>query len=279
MGIRLGQSATLSEYETGLREDSRRHSVFYTCGAMTCCSVVHHRNHDQGRSVPRYGDASPESRVPSAKMLAIYLLTLSGTPIIYQGEELGTINVPEDWPVEEYTDVATIGFWKKYTRKYAGDEKMIAKGRKDVNLTARDNARAPVQWSDEEGTAGFTTGKPWARIMASYKEINAKAQLEDPDSVHAFYRELIKLRKAHPGPFVYGVFRLHAPEDENTMVYLKIHNEERMLVALNFTGKQQRFPVPESVNLETGKQFLSNYTASKAGEASLAPWEGRVYIL
>lgn len=219
-------------------------------------------------------------------MLAMYLLTLSGTPIIYQGEEIGTINVPAEWPVEEYTDVATVGFWKKFTGKHAGDEAMIERGRRDVNLTARDNARAPVQWTDEEGTAGFTTGKPWARIMDSYKEINAKAQLDDPDSVLSFYRELIKLRKAHPGPFVYGVFRLHTPEDENTMVYLKIHEDEkkkgeaeRMLVALNFTGKPQTFSIPPGVELESASKAVSNYKDAKMSGPSLAPWEGRIYLL
>jgi oligo-1,6-glucosidase len=80
---------------------------------MTKC-IVHSifiENHDQPRSVSRFGNDSAEWRTISAQLLAIFQITQTGTLYVYQGEEIGMKNFPRSWPIEEYKDVATINYW------------------------------------------------------------------------------------------------------------------------------------------------------------------------
>lgn len=265
----------LSDFKSATRECQRLAEPVHEAWAVTFLE-----NHDQGRSVPRYASAEPEYRIASAKMLATYLLTLSGTPIIYQGEELGTINVPAERPIEEYTDIATVGFWRGFKEQYGDNEEMMKKGKADVNLTARDNARAPVQWTEDLATAGFTTGKPWAEVSQSTKQINAAQQEGDVNSVLHFYRKIIKLRKAHAGRFAYGQFELHYPDNEKTMIYSKTHKGKVMLVLLNFTKDVQLFTLPESLEGKEPVEHLSGATTAEqaAWNADLQPYEGRIVL-
>jgi glucan 1,6-alpha-glucosidase len=132
-------------------------------------------NHDLPRVVSRWGDDG-KYRVESAKMLATMLYGMQGTPYIYQGEELGMTNIR--LPMEQYVDVEIRNFYQdRIARGYDHDTVMAA-----IYARGRDNARTPMQWSQEKH-AGFTTGSPWLPVNENYTQINATSALKDPDSI------------------------------------------------------------------------------------------------
>ncbi|KZT58229.1 glycoside hydrolase family 13 protein [Calocera cornea HHB12733] len=233
-------------------------------------------NHDQARSVSRFGSDEPAFRVQSAKMLATYLLTLSGTPIIYQGEELGMVNMPPSWDVDtEYKDLNTIDYMQEL-RRIAGDDKdKLAQGIRGAQLTARDHSRTPMQW-DGSANAGFSTAKQtWMRVNDSYREINAAAQEGDGGSVLAYYRALLKLRHAYKQLFVYGQFELCDIDNKDTMTFIKRSGAEYALVLLNFTKEDQPFVVPSHFK---GQPELLISNVPEAGKHVLRPFEARIYV-
>ena len=144
-------------------------------------------NHDLPRIVSRWGN-DKEYRVESAKMLAILLHGMQGTPYIYQGEELGMTNV--QYNIKNYKDVEIHNMYK--ARIEAGYDKEDVMN--SIYAKGRDNARTPMQWDDSEN-AGFTDGTPWIKVNDNYKEINAKSQVDDENSIFNCYRHLIKFRK------------------------------------------------------------------------------------
>ncbi|WP_217558444.1 alpha-glucosidase [Paenibacillus sp. GbtcB18] len=232
-------------------------------------------NHDQPRPVSRFGNDGPY-RVESAKMLATFLLTLEGTPYIFQGEEIGMTNVAFDL-IDDYRDVETINYYKQ--AKLLGkpqDEVMKAIWKK-----SRDNARTPMQW-DDTANAGFTTGEPWIKVNPNHPEINAVAATADPRSIFHYYRSLIALRKKHP-VIVYGEYKLLLPLDTEIYAYTRTLNGEKLLVILNFFDGTPEFTWPEE--LGEGKDaelLLSNYdpvSGENTGVLKLRPYEARVYLL
>ena len=147
-------------------------------------------NHDQPRSVSRFGNDNPAYRETSAKMLATCLHMMQGTPYVYQGEELGMTNVYFD-KLEDYRDIESINFFTELTESGLMTPEYMMKC---LMLRSRDNARTPMQWDDSE-QAGFTDGESWIKVNPNYKEINAAQQLKDPNSIFHYYQKLISLRK------------------------------------------------------------------------------------
>ncbi|WP_066172245.1 glycoside hydrolase family 13 protein [Bacillus marinisedimentorum] len=227
-------------------------------------------NHDQPRSVSRFGN-DQSYRVESAKMLATVLHMMKGTPYIYQGEELGMTNVAFS-SLEEYRDIETLNMYKeKREEGIAHDELM-----KRIHQNSRDNARTPMQWNSSEH-AGFTTGTPWIKVNPNFNEINAESQVEDPDSIFNYYRELIELRKTHD-VIIDGTFDLLAEDDEQVFAYTRTHDEQQLLVICNFTSETPAFNLPEGFS---GAQLLlANYEDSREQEQTikLRPYEARIYL-
>ncbi len=165
---------------------------------------LYFENHDQPRSVSRWGDEAEEWRAKSAKALAGMLHAHRGTPYVYQGQELGMINVP--WTdLSEFRDLEVLN----YVAARAAEGRSFAELLPGISRVNRDNARTPMQWSDEPG-AGFTTGEPWLALNPAAREINAAAQVGVAGSVFEFYRELIALRRELP-VLVAGDFELLSP--------------------------------------------------------------------
>ena len=195
-------------------------------------------NHDQPRTVSRFGNDSPEYRTISAKMLGTVLHLMQGTPYIYQGEELGMTNVFFD-DVKDYNDLEIHDSWRKYVEESGrvSPEDML----RYISASGRDNARTPMQWNAGEN-AGFTSGTPWLKLNPRYTEINAESELADPDSVFYHYRDLIKLRHEHPIVLT-GEYRLLDEEDDQVYAYLRVNSDEdaaatgerALLVVANFT--------------------------------------------
>lgn len=226
-------------------------------------------NHDQPRAVSRFGDDRPAYREISAKMLATCLHMLQGTPYVYQGEELGMTNYPFK-SLDEFRDIEVLQSYKDWVESGLVSHEDFWPCLLEKN---RDNARTPVQWDDTEN-GGFTTGTPWIAVNPNYKEINAKAQVEDPNSVFHYYRKLIALRKELP-IMVYGKYDLLMPDDPELYVYTRTLDEEKLLVICSFTEKERTFSVPEE--FAGASCIISNYEVGKTeGEITLKPYEALV---
>ena len=196
-------------------------------------------NHDQPRSVSRFGNDNPAYRETSAKMLATCLHMMQGTPYVYQGEELGMTNAYFD-KLEDYRDIESINFFTELTEAGIMTPEYMMKC---LMLRSRDNARTPMQWNDS-AQGGFTSGEPWIRINSNYKEINAAQQLGDPASVFHYYQKLIRLRKEKE-IIVYGSFEALCRDDDKIFAYTRKLDQKKLLTVCNFSDQDAEMEIPE----------------------------------
>ena len=223
-------------------------------------------NHDLPRIVSRWGNDG-EFRAESAKMLAILLHGMQGTPYIYQGEEIGMTNVKYD--IDDYRDVEIHNMYRERIEAgYSKDDIMHS-----IYAKGRDNARTPMQWDDTEN-AGFTDGTPWIRVNDNYKEINAKAQINDPDSIFSCYKKLIQFRKEY-SVLVDGDFDLLLENDENIFAYQRKNDKQTMVVVCNFFDKTIEMPLEDEV--KDMQILLASYSGIE-DTSVLRPYEARIYI-
>ncbi len=210
-------------------------------------------NHDEPRGVSRYipeGECCTQSK----KLLAAMNFMLRGLPFIYQGQELGMENVPFS-SIDEIDDISTLDEYQVALNAGLSPADALHA----VAKFSRDNARTPMQWSDE-ANAGFTTGKPWLKVNPNYTSINAADQLEDPDSVRSFYKELIALRKDpdYKETVVYGELKPYLEEQHNLMAYYR-KGEQTLLVIGNYQMEEQTVELPSEYHSEYKKILLNNY--------------------
>ncbi len=192
-------------------------------------------NHDQPRSVPRFGCVETEElRVRSAKMLAAAMFLLRGTPFIYQGEEIGMTNFPFA-EASQLRDVECFNLLKEAEK--TGRTEWAWNG---IRHKGRDNARTPMQWSGQE-KAGFTTGEPWIDVNPNYTQINVEKAKKDEDSILHFYRELIRLR-GESDVLKYGSFEPLCEENEDLFAYRREYEGEAVVVVCNFSGRTVKLP-------------------------------------
>ncbi|MFK7979507.1 MAG: alpha-glucosidase [Saprospiraceae bacterium] len=221
-------------------------------------------NHDFPRMVSRYGNDSVY-RKEAAKLLATLLLTMRGSPCIYQGSEIGMTNVIFD-TLEAYDDVEVVNLHAEW--KAAGkDTTPLLKA---VQQQGRDNARTPIQWSDAPN-GGFTEGKPWLTINPNYTEINAKEALGDMNSIFYFYQKMLTYRKEN-STLIYGDYQLLAADSETVYAYRRWDEAGDFLVILNFS--EQQLTLSNLVNIDAYQLVQSNYTNRSV---FLRPWEARIY--
>ena len=228
-------------------------------------------NHDQPRTVSRRGN-DREYRKESQKLLYTMLMTMQGTPYIYQGEEIGMTNVSFD-SIEDNDDVEIHNCWKERVIKGGEDPEKLLDG---IRYRARDNARTPMQWSDEEN-GGFTTGTPWLKVNPNYKEINVKEALADEDSIFHYMQKLIRMRKENLIA-VYGDFKEYEPDNQQLYIYERNDQDQKMFVVLNFSDQEAAFTMPEEWEKEKTKFLIGNYPEKPLESRAFAPWEAAVYI-
>ena len=216
-------------------------------------------NHDQTRSVSRFGD-DQKYHQESAKMLALLNLTLKGTPYIYQGEEIGMTNC-EFASLDEFRDIEThriialaqkLHFPKWFQRRM-------------MRISSRDHARTPMQWTKE---GGFTTGTPWLKMNQNTADIHVEKQQTHPDSILSFYKTLIQIRKSDP-LWVEGSFDL-IYHKHKVYRFKRSFDNRSMMVIINFQKKKKKIPTYE------GKLILSNYSDSKLNQGWLRPYEAMI---
>ena len=209
-------------------------------------------NHDYPRAVSRFGNDSPGFWELSAKMLAVCLYMMKGTPYIYQGQELGMTNF-QGSSLEDFQDIEIHHVYRE----------MVGNGRisheemmRYINHTGRDNARTPMQWDDTE-QAGFTDGTPWLRVNPNHTWLNVKEQAGRSDSVLCFYKQLIKLRHTMD-ILVYGAYRLLLEESGAIFAYERSLGKERLTVLCNFTDRTQKSGLSVR-ELGAGTILIGNY--------------------
>lgn len=226
-------------------------------------------NHDQPRSVSRFGNDSDEYREISAKMLATCIHMMQGTPYVYQGEELGMTNCPFN-TLDNFRDLESINAFHELTEqgKMTEEDMMAAIGYK-----GRDNARTPMQW-DDSAYAGFSTANPWIMVNPNYTKINAKDQVNREDSVFKYYQKLIKLR--HESELiVYGTYDLILDDDKDIYAYIRTLGDEKLIVYCNFSENTRKVEIPEE--FVNKKVLISNYSDAKANQKiTLRPYEAIV---
>lgn len=226
-------------------------------------------NHDQPRSVSRFGNDSDEYREISAKMLATCIHMMQGTPYVYQGEELGMTNCPFN-TLDNFRDLESINAFHELTEqgKMTEEDMMAA-----ISYKGRDNARTPMQW-DDSAYAGFSTTNPWIMVNPNYTKINAKDQVNREDSVFKYYQKLIKLR--HESELiVYGTYDLILDDDKDIYAYIRTLGDEKLIVYCNFSENTREVELPEE--FVNKKVLISNYSDAKANpKITLRPYEAIV---
>ena len=224
-------------------------------------------NHDQRRSLSRIGDTGKYWK-ESATMLATMLMSLRGTPYVYQGEEIGMTDYPMFTP-EKYVDPVNT-FIYRLLRKYHFSTRVAMKWVQNFN---RDNARTPMQWS-EAPQAGFSSSKAiWLPLNPNYPKINVESEETDGASILNYYRRVIAFRNSDP-ILSYGDFGPMATPG-NIMAYFRAYGGHMEFVLLNLTKK--RVTLPKSIRSMRGQVLLSNYVgAGFTFKKFLRPYEALI---
>ena len=218
-------------------------------------------NHDQPRIVSRFGDEG-EYRVPAAKMLGMVLHGMQGTPYIYQGEELGMTN-PHFSRITDYRDVESLNMFAELRASGREPDELLA----ILASKSRDNGRTPMQW-DASHNAGFTEGEPWIGVCDNYETVNARAALDDADSVFYTYQSLIRLRKTLP-VLTWGDYEDLLPDHPSLWCYRRQWQGQTLMVVANLSHLPQEWQA-DALSGES-QVVISNYPAPQT--SMLRPFE------
>jgi oligo-1,6-glucosidase len=231
-------------------------------------------NHDQPRMVSRFGNDTVY-RVASAKMLATLLLTLQGTPYLFQGDEIGMTNTQFD-SISDCRDIEAINYYQSALKNGINKTEIMNR----IRRKCRDNARTPMQWNAAEN-AGFSCGTPWMAVNQNFRDINVENDLADADSIYNYDRRLIRLRHESP-TLVYGTYRPLCENDERVMMYIRQMDDDCMLIILNFTDQSVTLKLPDEIKTENAKLLIGNLKESPYAlkkEIGLEPYEALIFNL
>ncbi|WP_058912592.1 alpha,alpha-phosphotrehalase [Entomohabitans teleogrylli] len=220
-------------------------------------------NHDQPRIASRFGDEGA-LRVPAAKMLAMVLHGMQGTPYIYQGEELGMTN-PHFSAISDYRDVESHNMFAELRAAGRDSDELLA----ILASKSRDNGRTPMQWDDSDN-AGFTRGTPWIGLCDNYPAINARATLDDEDSVFFTYQRLIQLRKMLP-VLTFGDYQDLLPAHPFLWCYQRNWQDQTLTVVANLS--KETLPLEQIT--ARGQVMMHNYpdAPTPGSDITLRPYE------
>lgn len=240
---------------------------------QSCWNTLYYENHDQPRSVSRYGSKDTYNRKELAKMLAISLHLLRGTPYVYQGQEIGMTNI--ELKDDEYVDIMARQVFDLIHKIFPP---LMPVARWAMAKRARDHARTPMQWNGKEG-AGFTAGTPWMKINPNHVDINVEEDLINPNSVLNFYKKLIAFRKGNE-IIRDGSFRMYYPKDNHLFVFERKSDKGKYVVICNFRDKIVNKNTTQ-IMAKDSKLVLSSYVDNcpqhLTDYMSLRPYEALVY--
>lgn len=239
----------LMEWQVGIHNGGGWNAIFWC-------------NHDQPRVVSRFGDDTNElNRQASAKMLAIVLHMLQGTPYIYQGEEIGMTD-PHYTSIQKYRDVESLNAYTHLKEEGISEEEILT----ILSQKSRDNSRTPIQWNQNEN-AGFTSGTPWIDLPKNIDTINVEDAISNKDSVLHVYRQLIKLRHHHD-IITYGDIEPLYMDHPQLFIYRRNYKNDSWLIIANFSNEAVRIPddldIVGDIIIQSGTIFdnkISSYGA------------------
>ena len=222
-------------------------------------------NHDQRRSVGRFGTTEGEYSVESSKSLALAYFMLQGTPFIYQGQEIGMRNAHFK-TMDEVKDVESHNMYKLFGKFGPFKKKM----RKILFDVSRDNARTPMCW-DNSKYAGFSKVEPWIRVNSDKDEINAKAAIDNPNSLYHFYQKMIDFRVGNE-VIIDGELILKYKNSNKLFVYERVLGDKVVTIVSSFYKKNVKCNYLKEIK---GELVLSNYQDNSLD--ALKPFECRLY--
>ena len=201
----------------------------------------------------------------AAKCLGAILLTMRGTPFIYQGQELGMTNY--EWKdINEIDDIQTRGQYELALKEgFSQSEAM-----KFVRYFTRDNARTPMQWTAGKN-AGFTSGNSWLPVNPNYITVNAEAEAKDANSVLSWYRELLRLRRNNPA-LTAGSYREIFADSEEIFGFVREHDGHEVMTIVNFSLKPVK--LPEEIS---GRKIILS-SEREVEPSKLKPLEARIIM-
>ncbi|MHA3226524.1 alpha,alpha-phosphotrehalase [Globicatella sulfidifaciens] len=244
--------AILDEWQQGMSDGEGWNALFLN-------------NHDQPRSNSRFGDVE-KYPYETQTMLGTTIQFLRGTPFIYQGEEIGMTN-PNYQTIAEYNDIETHNNYQIMLEKGYDVGKVMA----IIQAKSRDNSRTPMQW-DQSKNAGFTTGQPWLDVASNYPTVNVEAELNNPNGIFAYYKQLIHLRKTEDA-LINGTYQGILLDDPKVMAYLRTTETEEILVLSHFYAGEVEVELPDGFN-ETAEKMIGNGSAEVVNQSvKLSPYE------
>ncbi|QTJ37063.1 glycoside hydrolase family 13 protein [Dolosigranulum pigrum] len=222
-------------------------------------------NHDTPRIVSRWGN-DEEYRQESAKLFAILLHLMKGTPYIYQGEEIGMTNY-EMASLDDIYDIESINMYHERLAAGYSEADILT----SINAKGRDHARTPMQWHGDQAHAGFTVGQPWIPVNDNFTGINVAQNLAEKDSVFATYQQLIQYRKDHD-IVVKGDFQLLYPDHPAVFAYKRQWQDDAFVVLANVSEEEQTVAVAE---LSLNDVIINNYDelTVRDGQLTLEPYQ------
>jgi oligo-1,6-glucosidase len=235
-------------------------------------NALYFENHDQPRSVSRFGDDQVYWR-ESATMLATMLYFQQGTPYIFQGQEIGMKNA-HFTRLDQYKDIETHNIYKigRNTLHFPHHVMM-----RKIKYMSRDNARTPMQW-DDSTFGGFSTTSPWIEVNPNKDQINVCSQMKDRHSIWSYYKDIIQLRKEHD-VIVMGEFIEHFKHRKNIYCYERLYQNEQLIIICNGTSKKSTIDLSNLMKHNEYQCLLSNYEVGIVeNRFELRPFEARVYI-
>ena len=230
-------------------------------------NALYIENHDHPRIISRYG--SEHHWRESGTMLAVSYLFQQGTPFIYQGQEIGMMNIRLT-SIDQYVDVSSKTNYNTYHLKESVEKRL-----QRIHVSSRDSSRTPMQW-DDSPHAGFSTVEPWFFVNSNYKKVNVAAEEKDDDSILNFYRRCIALRKSSE-TLIYGKYNEFFPKHKELYIYERVLEKERYLIVCSFSRLPHRMRIPDPYKGSTGELVLCNYSDEPLKDNWLKPYEARVY--
>lgn len=212
-------------------------------------------NHDQPRAVNKYVINPEERNYYSKTMLAVMYFFLRGTPFIYQGQEIGIENFKRN-TINDFDDVNTISqYYRAIDEGYSKQEAINF-----INMRSRDNARTPMQWSNEENH-GFSVSNPWIKLNENCKQLNVEDQIKDKNSILNFYRKLIDIRKnnIYGRTLIYGKFKQIQIDDDEIIAYSRYDKHQNLDIICNFSNSKKELEFnPKDIVLNNYEKTYTN---------------------
>ncbi len=248
----------LDEWQRGMNEGGGWNAVFWN-------------NHDQPRANSRFGDVD-NYPFETATMLAQTIHFLSGTPFVYQGEEIGMTN-PNFNKIDDYVDIESHNAYQELKNRGMSEAEVM----EIIQEKSRDNARTPMQWDDSKN-AGFTDGTPWLKIPENYKERNVESKRVS-QSIRDYYKQLIQLRKEYK-LIQEGSYESILLGHQSIYAYMREYEGQKLLVLNHFYGDEAIIDLPQHLLKKEARYLLGNKGERQLEEKfMMQPYETVAFLL